>query len=210
MPPSSPLRVTGEGSFSNSNKMKSRSRILILLSAVILAVVYFFPLWWISLEAPQYPDGIKMYIWVNKITGQDENTIQNINILNHYIGMKYIEPDSIPELKYFPWVIASLIGTGLLIGFLKWRKVAFVWIAMLTLLSILGLYDFWMWEYDYGHNLDPKAPIKVEGQAYQPPFLGTKWLLNFKATSWPHGGGIALFISVILANLVWLTELRKK
>ena len=102
MPPSSPLRVTGEGSFSNSNKMKSRSRILILLSAVILAVVYFFPLWWISLEAPQYPDGIKMYIWVNKITGQDENTIQNINILNHYIGMKYIEPDSIPELKYFP------------------------------------------------------------------------------------------------------------
>lgn len=190
--------------------MKTSSRNLLFLSSLLLVVVYFMPLWWISLEAPQYPGGIKMFIWVNQITGQDENTIQNINILNHYIGMDYIEPDSIPELKYFPWVIACLIGTGLLIAFFKLRKVAFVWVSMLTILSILGLYDFYLWEYNYGHNLDPKAPIQVEGQAYQPPFIGTKMLLNFKATSWPDGGGIALFLSVIFGNLIWITELRKK
>ncbi len=190
--------------------MKTISRYYLGLSALILVVVYFLPLWWIKLEAPQYPGGIKMYIWVNQITGQDESTIQNINILNHYIGMKYIEPDSIPELTYFPWVIGCLIGTGLLIAFLKNRKLAFVWIVLLTVLSVLGLYDFYMWEYNYGHDLNPEAPIQVEGQAYQPPFIGSKMLLNFKATSWPHGGGIALFISVILANLVWITELRKQ
>lgn len=168
------------------------------------------PLWWISLDAPQYPDGIKMYIWVNQITGKDENTIQNINILNHYIGMKYIEPDSIPELRYFPWVIAGLIASGLLIALIKNKPLMFIWIGVLTLLSILGMYDFYSWEYDYGHNLDPHAPIKVEGMAYQPPFIGTKWLLNFKATSWPHGGGIALFLSVVLANLIWILDIFKK
>ncbi len=190
--------------------METRSRYLLIFSSLILFVVYFFPLWWISLEAPQYPEGIKMYIWVNQITGESENTIQNINILNHYIGMQYIEPDSIPELTYFPWVIAALIGTGLLVALLNNSKMALVWVSLLTILSILGLYDFYMWEYNYGHNLDPKAPIQVEGQAYQPPFLGTKWLLNFKATSWPHLGGLALFLSVIFGNLLWFTELRKK
>ena len=140
--------------------MKTRSRYLLILSALVLLVVYFFPLWSISLQAPQYPDGIKMFIWVNQITGQDEGTIQNINILNHYIGMKFIEPDSIPELTYFPWVIGCLIGSGLLVALLKNSKLAFVWVVLLTLLSIAGLYDFYMWEYDYGHNLDPKAPIQ--------------------------------------------------
>lgn len=190
--------------------MKTTSRYLISLSSLLLLLVYFFPLWSISLEAPQYPQGIKMYIWVNQITGQDESTIQNINILNHYIGMKYIEPDSIPELTYFPWVIACLIGTGLLVALLKNSKVAFAWVVILTLLSVVGLYDFYLWEYDYGHNLNPEAPIKVEGQVYQPPFIGSKMLLNFNATSWPHIGGIALFLSVILGNLIWFTELRKK
>ena len=52
-----------------------------------------------------------MHIYINKIGGKDPGTLQNINILNHYIGMKKIEPDSIPELKYFPkivWVFAIL------------------------------------------------------------------------------------------------------
>ena len=189
--------------------MNSRSRLLLILSAALLAVVYIMPLWSISLEAPQYPQGIKMYIWVNQITGEDEHTIQNINILNHYIGMDYIEPDVIPELTYFPWVIGCLIGTGLLIAFLKWRKIAIAWVVVLTVLSVLGLYDFYLWEYNYGHNLDPHAPIQIEGQAYQPPFIGSKMLLNFNATSWPHGGGIALFISVILGNLIWFTGRKK-
>ena len=38
-----------------------------------------------------------MYIWVNKIGGESKSTLQNINILNHYVGMKKIDPESIPE-----------------------------------------------------------------------------------------------------------------
>ena len=65
-------------------------------------------------------------------------------------------------------------------------------------ISALGLYDFWLWEYDYGHNLSPKAPIKIEGQDYQPPLFGSQYLLNFKADSYPTLGGVAFTFGVIL------------
>ena len=74
----------------------------------MLLLVFLFPLWSISLEAPQFPEGINMYIWVNQITGDTESTLQNMNILNHYIGMQKIEPDSIPELQYFPYIVVFM------------------------------------------------------------------------------------------------------
>ncbi len=45
-------------------------------------------------------------------------------------------------------------------------------------LAAVGLYDFYMWEYDYGHNLNPHAAIKIPGMAYQPPLIGSKMLLT--------------------------------
>ena len=189
--------------------MKKQSTILIVISALLLLGVFFKPLWYIELEAPQYPEGIVMYIHVNKIDGADDNTIANVNILNHYIGMKYIVPESIPELTYFPYVIGGLVFFGLLAAAIRKKWFAFTWIVVLTALCMLGICDFYLWEYDYGHNLDPKAPIIVEGMTYQPPLFGTKWLLNFKATSYPHIGGIMLGISVLLANMVWFVQRKK-
>lgn len=152
-----------------------------------------------------------MYIWINQITGEDEHTLANINILNHYIGMKYIVPESIPELKYFPKVIAGLllIGTGVTLSN-RWKLMA-AFAGLLVILSALGIYDFYLWEYDYGHNLDPSAPIKVEGMAYQPPLIGVKWLLNFKAISFPHVGGMALTLANILAVIgTWFAYKKAK
>lgn len=159
--------------------------------------LFFFPLWQITLEAPQYPGGITMYIWINQITGDNEFTLQNINILNHYIGMKYIEPDSIPELKYFPFVIGGLAVLELIAVILKNRWFYFGIGVLVFVMCLLGLYDFYLWEYDYGHNLDPHAPIKIPGMVYQPPLIGSKMLLNFNAISLPAIGGY-LFM---LANL---------
>lgn len=159
---------------------------------------FLFPIWSISLEAPQYPGGITMYIWINKISGDTPHTLQNVNILNHYVGMKSIEPDSIPELKIFPYIIIFMALFGVIAAISRKKKLVMTWMITLIIIGIAGMVDFYMWEYDYGHNLDPTAPIKVPGQAYQPPLIGSKWLLNFKATSLPHigsyfiGGGFAL------------------
>lgn len=186
--------------------MKKRPNLYLLIASLLLLVLFVVPLWRITLEAPQYPDGISMYIWINKITGDSEYTLQNINILNHYIGMKNIEPDSIPELKYFPFVVGFMVIFGLLAAFSASKYLKLSWVVLLLILSGLGVYDFYLWEYDYGHNLSPTAPIKIPGMVYQPPLFGSKMLLNFNAESYPYWGGIGLMISIILGFLAYWRE----
>jgi copper chaperone NosL len=67
----------------------------------------------------------------------------------------------------------------------------------MVVLGIAGLIDFYMWGYDYGHNLNPRAPIKVPGMSYQPPLIGCKQLLNINACSWPHSVSIFICLSVL-------------
>ena len=92
--------------------MKQLPRIFMFIAALGLLTLFLFPMWRITLIAPQYPKGISMYIYINKIGGDTPGTLQNINILNHYVGMKYIEPDAIPELKYFPYIVLGMVGLG--------------------------------------------------------------------------------------------------
>lgn len=147
-----------------------------------------------------------MYIWINKISGSEPGTLQNINILNHYVGMKPIEPESIPELKYFPYIILAMSFLGVVFGFMGKRSLWIFWLVLLAVLCAAGLYDFYLWEYDYGHNLSPEAPIKIPGMAYQPPLIGNKMLLNFLAKSWPWIGGWFVGLSFILSGLaIWLS-----
>lgn len=188
--------------------MSSKSRIAMILGSIILFGVFLYPIWRITLYAPQYPSGLSMDIWVDKIT--DENALKNINILNHYVGMQLIEPDSIPELSYFPIIIYILAGLGLLAAFINKRKVYLIWLILIVALGILGMYDFYLWEYDYGHNLSETAPIKVPGQAYQPPFIGGKWLLNFYATSYPHWGALFFALPMLLGAFAFWTRKEKK
>ena len=174
-----------------------------LAAAVLLSTALFFPLWSITLNAPQYPEGISLYIWIDGITGQNEFTLQNINILNHYIGMKYIVPDEIPEFRYFPYILYGLIAIGIIVSFIKYQKIYLAWASLVIILGALGVYDFYLWEYDYGHNLDPNAPISIPGMAYQPPLIGSKMLLNFKATSLPKLGTFGLVIPVIISYIAF-------
>ncbi|MDQ7816355.1 MAG: hypothetical protein RDU14_04970 [Melioribacteraceae bacterium] len=190
--------------------MSSRSKYLMIAASLILLGVFMFPIWNINLKAPQYPEGIGLRIWVNQVTGEKEFDLKNINGLNHYIGMKAIEPDTISELKYMPFILGFFIGTGLIISFIKNKKMIFVWILLFLVVMSIGLYDFYLWGYDYGHNLDPTAPIKVPGMSYQPPVIGTKKLLNITATSLPGIGSILILISLSLAAISYFTLKKDK
>lgn len=189
--------------------MKHLARIIMLIAALLLLLLFAFPIWSIELEAPQYPEGLKLYIWINQITGDTEFTLNNINMLNHYIGMKTITPSDIPELTYFPYIISVMCGLGVVFALIGKRILYLIWAAILGILGILGIYDFYLWEYDYGHNLDPHAAIKVPGMTYQPPLFGEKWLLNFLAKSYPDWGTYAMALALILA-LVAFYVARKR
>lgn len=145
--------------------------------------------------APQYPEGLDMKIWINTITGD----VKIISALNHYIGMKHIEVNMFPEFGFMIYIVAAVIALGLMTSFMNKRFMLVVYSLVILICGVAALVDFYMWGYDYGHNLDPTAPIVVPGMSYQPPLLGTKQLLNFTAFSGPDIGGWIFLASGILA-----------
>ncbi len=188
--------------------MTPRSRVLVVVASLLLGLVFVLPIWRIALEAPQYPEGIGMLIWVDTVTGVKNHDLQNINGLNHYIGMKPIEPDAIPELAVMPWLFGFMILLGLAAAATQKRALLYLWVGLFIIVAIGGLADFWYWGYDYGHNLNPEAAIKVPGMTYQPPFIGSKQLLNITSHSWPGLGMIAAMVSLLIGSVVALTEFR--
>jgi len=183
-----------------TSRMPRSARATLLVAVVLLGALFVTPLWSVRLVAPQYPEGIGMLIKISNVVGMKEHDLRNINSLNHYIGMKAIEPDAIPELRYMPWIAAGLIAAGIGVVASGRRRLLVTWTGAFALLGAAGLYDFWRWSYDYGHNLDVEnAIIVVPGMTYQPPLIGTKQLLNFKATSLPATGGLLAGVSFALA-----------
>jgi copper chaperone NosL len=187
----------------NKNKMSTPSRILIAVASIGLMATYFLPVWFIFLIAPQYPEGLTMNIWLNKITGQ----VDIINGLNHYIGMKHIKPEMFPEFSYLVYIVAFFILFGLLVALIGKRKLLFAYIITTVLGGIAAMVDFYKWGYDYGHNLDPKAAIQIPGLYYQPPLIGHKTLLNFDAYSYPDTGGWVVIVIAGIFFSVWGYEL---
>ncbi len=185
-----------------------KHQILLILAGLLLLILWVVPMWKINLQAPQYPDGVEMHIHINKIGGSEPGTLQNINILNHYVGMKEIKPESIPELKIFPWVIMGFIALAIICALINKRWSFIFWPLLYLAAIIFGMYDFYLWEFDYGHNLDPNAIMKFDVDSYQPPLIGTKKLLNFTASSYPHWGGWAMIVSLALA--VWAAVVKFK
>lgn len=180
-----------------STTISIQSRILLVVSAIALTVSIFVPIWRIELDAPQYPEGLMMQIHANKLGGQ----VDIINGLNHYIGMQTLHAENFIEFTILPYIIgafalliliAAIVGTKKILNISFWSFLSFGVIAMI---------DFWRWEYNYGHNLDPNAAIIVPGMSYQPPLIGFKQLLNFGAYSVPDIGGW-LFIAAGLFMLI--------
>ncbi len=181
-------------------KLKLITRIAVAVSGLLMVSAYFVPLWQILMWAPQYPEGLAMKIWINTISGD----VKIISALNHYIGMKHIEVEMFPEFKYMIYIVGVLIGIGLLTALVNKRFMLMTYASLILASGIAALVDFYMWGYDYGHNLDPTAPIIVPGMSYQPPLIGTKQLLNFTAFSGPDvGGWIFLVAGALVIGLVF-------
>lgn len=189
--------------------MSRRSRVLTAIAAVLLLGAYAVPMWRISLKAPQYPEGLGMKITLTTVTGAKDHDLENINELNHYIGMKVIDPDSIGVLRIMPWVVGGLAVTGLLVALVGRRRLLYTWMALFSAFAVAGMVVFWWWEYDYGHHLDTvNAIIKIPGMTYQPPLIGSKQLLNFTAISMPDWGAWIVGVSFLLGALAIIVARR--
>ena len=183
-------------------KLSITSRILVAFASGALIAVFFLPVWRIDLFAPQYPEGLTMNIWINGLSGE----VDVINGLNHYIGMKHITVDMFPEFKFLPYVVGFFMLLGMLVAISGNRRFLLYYLILSVIGGAVAMFDFYKWGYNYGHNLDPTAPIQVPGLSYQPPLFGHKRILNFDAYSFPDVGGWIVVAAGILAFSVFAAE----
>jgi copper chaperone NosL len=184
------------------NRIKGWVRTILIICSAALVAVLFVPMWRIELAAPQYPEGLIMRIYPNKLGGN----VDIINGLNHYIGMKTLHTRDFMEFTILPYLIGFFALAFALTGIIGRKKVLYFLTILFLSFAILSMVDFWRWEYNYGHNLDPNAAIIVPGMAYQPPLIGFKQLLNFGAYSIPDLGGWLFFgVGVVLLFLAIIT-----
>lgn len=186
-------------------RLSKTTRLLIGFGSLLLLLTFFVPLWQIMLWAPQYPEGLTMKIWHNQLSGD----VDIINGLNHYIGMKHISVEMFPEFHYIGPLLGILIAVGLAAALLGSGRILFLFTLLSYVYGVAALWDFWRWGYDYGHNLDPNAAIKVPDMSYQPPVIGYKNLLNFTSYSGPDTGAWIIVGVCLMATVLWWWEFFK-
>ncbi len=187
------------------NKLSNISRLFLLISAIGLVMVLFTPIWRIELDAPQYPEGLSLTIHAKGLQGN----VDIINGLNHYIGMQTLHNEDFFEFTVLPYCIIFFAMAFLLVAVANKRSWLNILFVLFVVFGIIAMIDFWRWEYNYGHNLNPAAAIVVPGMAYQPPLIGFKQLLNFGAYSIPDTGGWLFIGAGVLSLVCVILEWRK-
>ena len=184
-----------------------RERALLLVAALMLGAIYVLPLWNLTMFAPQYPDGLRMDIYSYKLEGgRAGQDIKEINLLNHYIGMKDLAAEDFSEFKWMPFVVGA-IGLLFLRAAAHGRMMDLVDVGMLyTYFAAFALWSFGYKLYSYGHNLAPTAAVKVE--PFMPPMFGYKKLANFEIYSYPAAGSYVLAGVVLLLAVAFFLAWR--
>jgi hypothetical protein len=164
---------------------------LLVLALLLLVPSYLFPLYDMTMFAPQYPEGLRLHIYSYKLDGgHDGQDVKEINVLNHYIGMKDLDSAEFSEFKWIPFVVGAL-GLLFLRAAVLGRMSHLVDVAVLYVyFALFSLWSFAYKMYWYGHHLSPTAAVKVD--PFTPPLFGYKKLANFEVYNYPALGSYAL------------------
>lgn len=186
-------------------RFRSSERIFLFLAALVLLPVFFFPvlhIWEMRMWAPQYREGLRLMIFTNGIQGD----VDKINTLNHYVGMHAIRNEDFKEFSYLPQALTGFGVLALLAGLLNRRWLAVLGWLLFTAFAVYMFRDYALWLYHYGHDLDPRAAIKLP--AFTPPLIGYNRMANFKVLSIPGPGTVLLGIAWLLGPVMFLLERR--
>ena len=180
------------------------TRLVLVLAVIPLALAAPAKLWQLHFEAPQYPKGLNLYVYTYTIEGGNGGIdLPEINTLNHYVGMKKLDPADFADLDFIPFAIGALILLALRVAVIGDVR-SLIDLAVLTVyFGAFSLGRFVYMLYTYGHDLDPRAPITLP--SFMPPILGTQQMGNFTVSSYPAEGTwlLSVFAIVVTALAIW-------
>jgi hypothetical protein len=178
-------------------KLKKLSSLLLLLSSVFMACSIPLPLWTFWVRSYQYPEGLVMHVYLYKVGGRD---LVEINVLNHYIGMKPLKNEDFPQFKIFPFWVGGIAILTFIVAFVRKKILVLLPISLTSLFGVYGLYLLYTKLYEYGHNLSPKAAMKIP--PFTPPILGTNKFAQFTTLAYFDVGALLILISTLLMAIV--------
>src|SRR5918993_4280488 len=158
-------------------------------AAGLVTAAAFLPLWQMTMRAPQYPKGLRLYAFGSRMEGD----LSELNILNHYIGMPAVVAPSL-ETSLFPIGIGLLILLCLAAPAHPWLRRAAI--ATAALMPIGILVDLQWRLYEFGHTLNPTAPIRLK--PFTPLVVGSTQMGNFVSTAMPSWGVVCLGAAALL------------
>lgn len=179
--------------------VSSRVRIALLVLVIPLLLSFTAPLWVMRMEAPQYPEGLTLEILAYTVRGD----VDEVNTLNHYIGMARIDRAALSDLDWIPFAVGALALLALRVAVIGDRRSLVDLLVLFTYFSAFSMARFAYKLYVFGHELDPQAPFDVE--PFTPAILGTKEIANFTVTSLPAMG--TLWLALFGTGLLVLTAL---
>lgn len=165
-----------------------------LIGSVLLGVASMVAVWIMSLRAPQYPKGLWLWAYGGRVDGD----LHEINELNHYIGMRIVDPGVIPEMVLWaPMIIGLVLALSLAVfhrGWLGRLALIGLWLAPIGILA-----DIQRWLIIYGGNLDPKAALRLD--PFIPLVMGPTEVWNFDIWAFPGPALVLLLVVALLATL---------
>lgn len=181
-------------------ELSQTSRLLIVLATLAILPSIFLPTWNITLNAPQYPDGLTVVIYPHTVGGE----LEEVNILNHYIGMKEITPDEFPEFRLIPFFILRFFAFAVLAALVARIPIAAIGYVDFVMFGTVMLYTFQHWLRAFGTDLSPDAPLRLD--PFVPHFIGSTQVAQFSVTSMPALGGWLMALAGLMGPLVLVYE----
>lgn len=185
--------------------LQHRTRIILLLLMLPILLSYWTPLWTIRLKAPQYPNGLQVNIYSYRLAGgHGGQDINEINELNHYIGMRKLDRSEFTDLDWIPFAFGILVLLTLrqaLMGDLR----GLIDLVVLTgYITVFAFARYVLQLYLFGHNLDSSAPVKIA--PFMPVVVGRKQLANFTTYGLPGGGAFLIGIFAVGTAALAISE----
>ncbi len=178
----------------------------LMLGAMLLIISMFVPYWKMTLYAPQYPQGLSVSVYINRLDGD----VNEIDELNHYLGMPVLNEGGKLERALSVYMIVCL-GLLLMAGVFVHNH----WAAIFALPSLgfpfVFLLDLKYILYRYGHSIDPTSALGGAIKPFTPPLFGKGAIGQFSSYSSPQLGLVLSFaaLCVVLIGL-WFHRLAYK